>query len=313
MTSDNRDRQFGDLYNAFADRFSSDDIIYHYTSAEGLRGIVADGEIWLTNTAFVNDTTECRAFWSLRTDDVLGSGSFPNKHVEERWKSSGKKSPFEENIYYMASFSKAKNSLVQWRAYGGFCIGFEASKLVRAGFILCDCVYSESKIKEWVRAKSCIQQWYGDGLTDIQKDVAALALLFTASVKFKNAYYESEEEVRLVCTSNYDPSIETDPPIHFRDHHMYGLRVPYVKFFLADRSHEGRGPDKTANETAMATRVRRLEKEKAQPRGLLPITEVRIGPMMYQKEERIACEILLKTAGYEHVNVDAPDIPYRGR
>jgi hypothetical protein len=308
--------QYGDLVDAFADHFDAGETLYHYTSAEGLKGIIASSEIWLTNTAFVNDTTECRAFWSLRTDDILGNDRFPNKYVEEWWRRSGKESPFEENIYYVASFSKAKDSLVQWRAYGSFCIGLEASKLVRAGFLLCDCVYSASEIEEWVRAKSSIPQWHAGCLTDVEKDVAALNLLFTASVKFKNAYYKAEEEVRLVSTSNHDPSMqrlsESEPPIHFRDHHGYGLPVPYVKFFLPDGSHEGRGPDKAADETAMATRVRRLEKEKTQPRGLLPITEVRIGPMMRQKEARIACEILLQSAGYEHVKIEAPDIPYRG-
>jgi hypothetical protein len=313
-------KQWADLAKAFDDPFKAGETVYHYTSAEGFRGIVASSEIWLTNTAFVNDTTECRAFGSLGRDDVLGSGPFPNEHVEKKWEEFHKKTPYEDSIYYVASFSKAKDLLEQWRAYGSFCIGFEASKLVKTGFYLHDCVYSALEIKDWVRRKSCIEQWAGDCLRDDHKEAAALDLLFAASVKYKSRYYEAEKEVRLVSVSNHDlrtyrdmlEMFETQPPIHFRDHHAHGLPVPYVRFFLADHMLENDRPDRTARETPMAMRIRKLEREKKQPRGLLPITEVRIGPMMRQKEARIACEILLQAKGYENVAVNASDIPYRG-
>jgi hypothetical protein len=34
------------------------DTLYHYTDINGLRGIFEDGEIWATNSLFLNDTTE---------------------------------------------------------------------------------------------------------------------------------------------------------------------------------------------------------------------------------------------------------------
>ena len=48
-------KQLRRLIASFAD--SCDGLIYHYTSAEDLRGIIDRGELWLSNTAFVNDTT----------------------------------------------------------------------------------------------------------------------------------------------------------------------------------------------------------------------------------------------------------------
>lgn len=319
MPSDEWSKQWHDLYGAFADPFKSGDVIYHYTSPEGFRGILANGEIWLTNAAFVNDTTECRAFWDLAKDDVLGNGPFPNRHVQEAWESK-KRFRWEDNSYYIASFSKAADSLEQWRAYGNFCIGLDASKLVKMGFYLYDCVYDASAIREWIWQKSTVEQWNGNHLDDQAKSAGAWNLLFAASMKYKSAHYKAEAEVRLVSVATHDVSyggyplsiFEKEPPIHFRGHCDYDVPVPYVKFFLVDGPYE-EGKVRVPNgEAPMVMRARKLKNEEGQTRGLLPITEVRIGPMIRQRETKIACEILLKAKGYEDVPVNASTIPYRG-
>lgn len=47
-------------------KLNSGDKLYHYTSAEGLMGI-SNGEIWITEKSFLNDSTEFRianeVFW----------------------------------------------------------------------------------------------------------------------------------------------------------------------------------------------------------------------------------------------------------
>ena len=40
-------------------KLNSGDKLYHYTSAEGLMGI-SNGEIWITEKSFLNDSTEFR-------------------------------------------------------------------------------------------------------------------------------------------------------------------------------------------------------------------------------------------------------------
>jgi hypothetical protein len=62
----------------------------------------------------------------------------------------------------------------------------------------------------------------------------------------------------------------------------------------------------------MQMKERKLKEEAAKQRELLPITEVMVGPMAYQKEAKAACEILLSERGYEQVPVTESDIPYRG-
>src|SRR4030067_486611 len=144
----NRVKQYESLIKVFADPCRG--VIYHYTSAEGLKGIVENNEIWLTNAAFVNDTTECKA---LQEEKDLFNDDFSNKYVKDNWKDFIR-SPDKETDIYMASFSSGKESLGQWRAYGNFRIGFKAKDLVKKPFNLYKCVYHKEEIKEWILKKS---------------------------------------------------------------------------------------------------------------------------------------------------------------
>ena len=51
--------QYKSLINVFAD--PCDDTIYHYTSSEGIRGIIGKSELWLSNAIFFNYTAESNA------------------------------------------------------------------------------------------------------------------------------------------------------------------------------------------------------------------------------------------------------------
>lgn len=306
--------QFGKLIGAFADPFEEGEIIYHYTSDEGLRGIVESNEIWLTNTEFVNDTTECKAL--QREKNLLSSKELTNDFVEKAGPFIN--TPDKHNNIYLISFSKNRDSLEQWRAYGNYCIGFDAKKLIKRPFNLCGCIYKRDDIRKWILEKEAVPEWKGDGLDKQAKMTAAFSLIDFAAKKYKNKSYEFEEEVRLITISNHkwqypnSPEMyEQDPPIHFRDHPVYKTPIPYVKFFIDNKTYK-RNQGKKGQETTMQMKRRKLEEEKSKKRELLPIKEVRIGPMLHQEKAKIACEILLCEKGYERVQVIPSEIPYRG-
>jgi len=102
------------------------------------------------------------------------------------------------------------------------------------------------------------------------------------------------------------------PPIHFRDHPVYRMPVPYVKFFVVSPGTETRFGEEAQGQTLAEVKRRRLKQEAALSRDLLPIKEVRVGPMVQQEETMLACEIMLCEKGYENVPVIASKIPYRG-
>lgn len=326
-------KQVSDLIKTFAD--PCDGIIYHYTSAKGFQGIVESGEIWLTNTEFVNDTTECKALWketNLFDNDEL---SF-NRYIEKWWQKFQKNQDKDDNTYYIASFSKPKNtdSLEQWRAYGNICIGFDAKRLKKNGFSLYECVYSKEEIKSWILEKAKAKEWMlnepdrtgfiSQGRSNARRmdrrNQAAISLIFNASKKLKHFCYENEKEVRLLASSSHHwehPKFlflyDKDPPIYFRPHPAYKVPVPYVRFFIPTYP-EGKcdSSEDCRSKTELQIKEEKREKEKKQKRALLPIQEIWVGPTPHKEETRLACEILLQEKGYKDVQINVSEIPYRG-
>ena len=300
-----------ELLHAFSELYRG--TIYHYTSTEGLAGIIGNHEIWMSNTAFMNDTTELRALQNNRS--ILKENDFTNEYVRRAWCDMPRQRSFENN-YYMASFSRAKDLLEQWRAYGSFCIGFDAKRLrLKKGISLYKCLYRSNDIRNWILNKENREGWNRIKKQD-QKRMLAFSLLYIASMKYKNENFKREKEVRLITISNhnwfYDNSpemYEGDLPIHTRPHPSYGFPVPYVKFFI-ERDIQSNVPN--VKEKEMEMKARKLKEEGIKARQLLPITEVIIGPVAYQKEAKTACEILLAERGYKNVKVSVSSIPYRG-
>jgi nuclear transport factor 2 (NTF2) superfamily protein len=300
------------LIQAFSEPYR--DTVYHYTSADGISGIIDKHEIWMSNTAFMNDTTELKA---LEKATGIKDSDFTNDAVKEAWRRRGNRAGIHEmNQYYMASFSKKKDSLEQWRAYGNFCIGFDATKLaIKRHISLYECLYNEDAIREWILAEEKIPEWTSLPDED-QRNNAAYNLLYVASMKYKNKCFSTEEEIRLVATSYHNWGYldspgrhEDDLPIHFRPHRLYGFPVPYLKFFI---ERESNNRPQGTQETEPQWKERKLNEEAAKPRELLPITEVIVGPMAYQREAITACNILLSERGYKQLPVTVSDIPYRG-
>ncbi len=192
------------------------------------------------------------------------------------------------------------------------------------------CMYRTRDIDNWVRRKACVRQWKGDCLQGDDRRGVAGDLVFAASVKYKNAAYRDEREIRMVAVSGGSPGVYTtvmapvtaqdvakvicacEPPIYFRDHSRRERPIPFVKFFISSRKPKEDAWADIQKETVAQVKERRLREEEEIPRELLPITEVWIGPMAQQEEAKLASEIMLRTRGYENVPVIASQIPYRG-
>ena len=325
-------KRIGDLIKSFAD--PCDETIYHYTSASGFQGIVESGEIWLTNTDFVNDTTECKAL--LKEINLFGKGELSfNRYVEKDWQRFLGNNDKDGSSYYIASFSKEPDSLEQWRAYGNICIGFDTEQLKKNGFYLYKCVYDKSEIKKWMLDKAKAVEWMLDepdrrshyiaegrsvNYSDDKRPAAALSLIFRASIKLKHPCYINEDEVRLLANSshhweepNYPFLYDKDPPIHFRLHPAFKVPVPYVKYFTSTQPEgECDSSEKYKGKTEHQIKEEKRKKEKKQKRALLPIEEIWVGPTPHKEETRLACEILLQEKAYKDVPVNISKLPYRG-
>lgn len=112
------------------------EIIYHYTNADGLVGIVSSGSLWATDLRFVNDASELdHALKSMEAAIERARGRFTSPtqaNLLDRLDDAvGHREMFPS--VHSVSFSANGDLLSQWRAYGGdgggYAIGFASFDL----------------------------------------------------------------------------------------------------------------------------------------------------------------------------------------
>jgi hypothetical protein len=113
-------------------------ILYHYTSMEGLLGIVNSGRIRATDIRYLNDESESKQIWDALQGRIqqrlAGTSGQELAHAQEVL--GAIESRHTSGVFvdvFVASFSEVGDSLSQWRAYSqggiGFSIGFDSSAL----------------------------------------------------------------------------------------------------------------------------------------------------------------------------------------
>lgn len=114
-------------------------IVYHYTSAAGLLGILTYKKLWFTRWDSLNDTSENLIVHDCIEEELNNYAREPRfveyvRNINNR-KRELKKTGYIDKDLYLASFSSNADSLALWNCYSkdircdGYCIGFENFKL----------------------------------------------------------------------------------------------------------------------------------------------------------------------------------------
>ncbi len=139
-------------------------MLYHYTSLDGLIGIINGNSLWASHCKYLNDSTEyihaLNAPISLSNeiymdDDYLSPFGFSMRKALDKMK---------HNDVYVSSFSEKPDLLSQWRGYcppgRGVCIGFNSEILERFcianGLNLNKCIYNREE--QFQKMSALIQQ-----------------------------------------------------------------------------------------------------------------------------------------------------------
>src|ERR1700684_413334 len=118
------------------------DVLYHYTDAAGVLGIIERRELWASNAAFLNDSTELIYVRGV-LQEVLAEFEAGDEHSRAvaRYGHSMLRG-LSEWLYdvYVACFCENGDLLSQWRGYprtgGGYSLGFD-TRLLRHGNTAC--------------------------------------------------------------------------------------------------------------------------------------------------------------------------------
>jgi hypothetical protein len=194
-------------------------LLYHYTDAKGLIGVIESRQLWASNVMHLNDASEfVQAVRIMRAEIAQRLRDDPSG-LDPEWCGllSEMESEDDESYYrtsrpFVASFSENEDQLSQWRAYcpngNGFAIGFSYSDLAYlmkiTGFRLVKCVYGPDEQSILVRASMA----YFDRMRQRSRSIKgfkALGLLLSSGAKagaalagIKNEGFVEEKEWRLV-------------------------------------------------------------------------------------------------------------------
>lgn len=274
-------------------------LLYHYTDAKGLYGILKSKTLWASSYQFLNDATEFEYAFDLIKDVYPQEDSNP---------SIGPMSDFRiaENIrkerynyisdcLFVVSFSEKDDLLGQWRAYAGpysgYSLGFRSSKLdAHKNAKLVACNYDKGKqledIKDLIEKLSAViresfelppesgeQNRRNSFDKLISQRLDASKKMLSIAKSFKHSSFKDEKEWRLV----FGPLPEDSEEICYR---LTKLTVtPYAEI---DFSSDG-----------------------------LPIERIVVGPGPHQKRSAHSLSQMLKKLGFENVKVSQSKIPYR--
>ena len=106
-------------------------LLYQYTDVAGLRGMIAEKELWATNLAYCNDSSEFHYGISkfvevLRATNVAPATSAKRKIADELINRLQNKDRSDTYVYCL---TEQGDQLSQWRGYGdrgfGYSIGFD--------------------------------------------------------------------------------------------------------------------------------------------------------------------------------------------
>jgi hypothetical protein len=194
-------------------------ILYHYTTANGLQGIIKSKSIWASDCRFLNDATEFKHGLSIFKEIFLSYDPNPplNPDVREIINRLAN-APY---CVFVASFCQHPDLLSQWRGYNGaigYALGIDADWLTQNAseqdFSLAPACYDVETQKQAIfgklkllrelmnEAEGAKSRW------DRAQEWWSHMLVVMACLK--NSHFQEENEYRLIkATPNFGPKICT--------------------------------------------------------------------------------------------------------
>jgi len=110
-------------------------ILYHYTSAAGLHGIVATRSLWTSHYRFLNYTSEFQHGWKIVLGAIARRGAEIRDISSLAWETVALFRQHSSEVHgFVGSLTSEGDLLSQWRGYNrgqGVSIGFNPDWLLQ--------------------------------------------------------------------------------------------------------------------------------------------------------------------------------------
>lgn len=291
-------------------------LLYHYTSIDGLLGMLKDCSkdnpyitMWATHSMFLNDPTEYKCGKDvckralLEVEDELeidenkriSKSLYNDKKIKSNELSDFIYSTIPEKIEwgfpYIISLSRSRDSLPMWNTYAhkgqGIALGFNKYSLQKESDIdIKDCCYDDISDKKFVQLyteiKEQFRKLYGNWDNVVETNLQEL-IYASNDLKLRDYYlvikhkgYKYERETRCFATKKKNE--ESKDVILYRNSN--NMIVPYIE--------------------------RKI--------NISCLNEIFIGPCANKDRMKYSLTMLLKdkVKDLERINIESSDIPYLG-
>jgi len=284
--------------------------LYHYTTINGLKGIIGNRSIWFTHISTLNDPTELKYGKELIINLIKNEINKKNDLIINKILTLliEEINRFDEIMYetYVACFCESDNLLSQWRGYatkgGGYNIGLvitsdtkfyhtldesEKESYIILRKIIYNAEIQNKIIKDYI---SLIIKYLNDaikyyksrgGFPAIWENMAAMEsvnILFDIMFTLKNSVFSEENEWRLIIVRQTDHKANQ---LQFRENEK-GL-IPYINTFIIEK-----------NENDL----------------FFPIRSINIGPMLDVTKTKSALKLFIRkeSASESKIKINANGI-----
>ena len=319
------------------------DELYHYTTADGLSGILEDKSLWGTHASFVNDEEEILGFYDrvlpkiLRPifwqyfEDIKDKPEFQKRqgntpfdlYFEDQFEKlirTLKEIVSSFHDHYITSFSSVSEDkpwlrehglLSQWRAYGpdgGYALVLDTGPL--------DKILSEEIVPYQDESYSWVDVQYGlneNRRTDDSdtnewiKELEAAADKFFRSNSTENAT-ELSRPLTILSSIFKHRGFAEEREVRL----VLNLLGPKLEYHPELQSIRQHPINSRIREGTTVPFVELCVREASGVRQHLPIKRIIVGPHRDKNDRERAVKLLLKQHGL-NVKVSVSDIPYRGR
>ncbi|MHA5498457.1 DUF2971 domain-containing protein [Pseudomonas aeruginosa] len=221
-------------------------LLYHYTDANGLLGIIRNKSLWATHIEFLNDSMEFHSGINSINDLCEELEKAYRDSEDDVQRESSSLYPMIRNFVYdnltnrnlyTTSLTKSKDNLRQWMAYcppnGGYAIAFNKEKILISGEdqrhlkVVCrleDVDYHRKKLREFLDVDAIVECIQRNNFNPRLAGAELVHKILFHCCAIKEAEFENEEETRLVVQS----STKKDHRSQFRT--RSGVIIPYFDY-----------------------------------------------------------------------------------
>jgi hypothetical protein len=212
-------------------------VLYHYTTQNGLLGILQGNCIWATDARYLNDSSE----YSFGLERIVHAIKMESKNAINKEEAANLSAICEDLSpvfsVCVVSLSSEGDLLSQWRAYagspGGFALGMRPDYLREAahsqGFYLAPCLYTATDQQEAVsRLLNEIKERMANSKEwGLREQGTCRAAATRLAMLLKSDSFEEEREWRLISRPKKIKELEFRPGA--------SMLVPFFRFALDER------------------------------------------------------------------------------